>query len=141
MYSDTDEAPVYCTECWNGSGWDQFKNARDYDFSKPFFTQLKELFKINPRFYSYKFGNLINSEFTNFAVDDKNCYLSYSVVGCEDVMYCETIDKSKNSIDSYAVMKIDGCSYNIDCEGNYNTHYAVQSQNCIDSFFKSLIRP
>ena len=28
-----------------------------------------------------------------------------------------------------------GLFINIDCEGNYNTHYAVQSNNCIDSYF------
>lgn len=135
MYSDTDNAPVYCTECWNGDGWDQYMNARDYDFSKNFFEQLNELFVINPRFYAYKFGNLINSEFTNFSKDNKNAYLSYSVVVCEDVSYSESIDSSKNSIDNYCVERIDGCSYNIDCEGNYNTHFAVQSNNCIDSYF------
>jgi len=134
MYSD-DGAPVICSDCWNGTGWDSFSYGKDYDFSKPFFVQLKELFQTVPRFYAYRFGNLINSDYTNFAKDNRNCYLSYSVVVCEDVSYCEVIDKSKNSMDSYAVMKIDGCSYNIDCEGNYNTHFAVQTQNCVDSYF------
>ncbi len=48
-----------------------------------------------PRFYSYKFGNLINSEYTNFSKNNKNAYLCYSVVGNEDVMYSEVIDDSK----------------------------------------------
>jgi hypothetical protein len=135
MYSDKDTAPVYCTECFNGDDFEQHMHAKDYDFSKPFFGQLKELIDINPRFYSYKFGNLINSDFTNYSKDNKNAYLSYSVVECEDVMYSETIDNSKNSTDSFAVQKVDGCSYNIDCEGNYNTHYAVKSNNNIDSYF------
>jgi len=50
-------------------------------------------------------------------------------------MYSEVIDDSKNSLDCYGVNKVDGCSYNVDCEGNYNTHYALQSRSCIDSFF------
>ncbi len=134
MYSPS-PAPVACTECWNGDKWDQYANAKDYDFSRPFFEQLKELFVVNPRFFAYKFGNLVNSEFVNFAKDDKNTYLSYSVLYSEDVSYSELIDNSKNSLDCLAVNKVDGCSYNIDCEGNYNTHFAVQSQNCIDSYF------
>jgi len=95
MYSDKDTAPVYCTECYYGDSWDQFINAKEYDFSKTFFTQLNELLKINPRFYAYKFGNLINSEYINFAISDKNCHLSYSVIDCEDVSYSENIDNSK----------------------------------------------
>ncbi len=134
MYSN-EKAPVYCSECWNGDGWDQFKYAREYDFSKNFFTQLKEIFDINPRFYAYKLGNLINSEFTNFSKDNKNAYLSYSVIGCEDILYSENIDFSKKSVDCLSVNKLDNCFYNIDCESNYNTHYAIQSNNCIDSNF------
>ena len=134
MYSN-DGVPVYCNDCWYGDKWDPFIYGKDYDFTRPFFVQLKELFQTVPRFYAYKFGNLINSEFTNFSKDNKNVYLAYSVTDCEDIMYSEVIDKSKNIIDSYAVFKIDNSSYNIDCEGNYNTHYAVQSNNCIDSYF------
>ncbi|MDQ3076166.1 MAG: hypothetical protein M3Q34_03500 [bacterium] len=134
MYSN-DGAPVACVDCWNGDQWDQYMNAKDYDFTRPFFDQLKELFQINPRFYAYKFGSFANSEFVNFAKDLKNVYLSYSVLYSEDISYSELIDNSKNSMDCLAVNKVDGCSYNIDCEGNYNTHFAVQSQNCIDSYF------
>ncbi len=135
MYPDTDTAPVLCTDCFNGDAYDQFAHAKDYDFSKTFFEQLRELLAVNPRFYAYKFGNLVNSDFTNYSKDNKNAYLAYSVVDCEDVMYSETIDKSKNSLDCYAVERIDGCSYNVDCNGNYNTHYAVKSNNSIDSYF------
>jgi hypothetical protein len=60
----------------------------------------------------------VNSEFTNFSGKImKNVYLSYSIINCEDVLYSEVIDFSKNSIDCFGVNKIDGCSYNIDCEG------------------------
>ena len=135
MYSDKDEAPVYCSECWNGGHWDQLKNSKDYNFSKSFFEQLRKLFKMNPRFYAYKLGNLINSEFTNFSKDNKNTYLAYSVTDSENVIYSEIIDYSNNSLDCYAVNKVDGCYYNVDCESNYNTHYAIESNNCIDSYF------
>lgn len=134
MYSE-DGAPVYCKDCWNGGGWDQFAYAKDYDFTRPFFEQLRELFKINPRFYAYKFGNFVNSEFVNFAKDNKNCYLSYSVIDCEDIIYSTSIDKSKNCTDCLNVIKLDNSFQNVSCEGNYNTHYAVKSQNCVDSYF------
>lgn len=134
-YSGEDRVPVYCTECWNGTGWDPFSFAKKYDFSMTFFEQLKELFQTTPRFYAWKLGNLINSEFTNFSANNKNAYLSFSVIYCEDVLYSEMIDYSRNSLDCYVVDKVEGCSYNIDCEGNYNSHYALQSRNCIDSSF------
>ena len=134
MYSD-DGVPVYCNECWYGDKWSPLSYGRGYDYSKPFFIQLKELFNTAPRFYAYHLWNLIRSDFTNYSVDNKDCYLSSSVVGCENINYSEIIDKSKNSSDCYSVQKIENCSYNIDCDGNYNTHYAVKSRNCLDSYF------
>ncbi len=134
MYKD-DGVPVCCTDCYFGEKYDFLSYAKDYDFSKLFFSQLKELFNTVPRYFAYKSGTLVNSDYTNFTVDNKNSYLSYSIVGCEDILYSEVIDKSKNSMDCYAVVKVDGCYGNIDCDGNYNTHYAVKSQSCIDSYF------
>jgi len=134
MYSNK-EAPVYCTECFYSDKWDQFAIGVNYNFSQTFFNQFSHLLSKTPRFFNYRSGNLINSDFTNYSVDNKNVYLAYSTVGNEDVMYSEMIDKSKNTFDCYAVQKLDNCFYNIDCDGNYNTHYAVKSRNCIDSFF------
>ncbi|MFA5839013.1 MAG: hypothetical protein WC849_03695 [Candidatus Paceibacterota bacterium] len=134
MYSDK-EAPVYCVECWNSDKWDQYKTGINYDFSSPFFNQWFNLLKKAPRLFSYRSGTLINSDFTNYSVDNKNVYLSYSAVGNEDIMYSEMIDKSKKCLDCYAVQKLDNCSNNTDCDGNYNTHYAIKSRTCIDSFF------
>ena len=135
LYSGVDNAPVLCNSCWNSDKWDQHQNGKDYNFDKEFFVQLKELWNINPRLYSVKVGNLINSEYTNFSKDNKNVYLSFSVSNCEDVIYSESIDFSKNTVDSYSVVKLDSCFYNINCEGNYNTHYAIKSNNNIDSCF------
>ena len=133
MYSDG--APVYCHDCFYGDKWDPRNYGLDYDFSENFFVQLKELLKIVPRLYRFAYNRLINSDYVNFARDNKNAYLCYSITDCEDVMYSENIDLSKNSLDSFGVIKIDNSSYNTDCENNYNTHWAIQTNNCLDSYF------
>ena len=35
---------MYCTKCWWSDKWDPFDFGKDYDFSRPFFEQWKELF-------------------------------------------------------------------------------------------------
>ena len=135
MYSKERTKKVYCMDCWNSDERDPFIYARDYDFTRNFFVQLKELHRECPILYVHHTGTLIRSDFTNYSVDNKDCYLSYSVIFCENVLYSEVIDKSKNSIDCYAVQKVDNCSYNIDCDTNYNCHFVVKSQKCIDSYF------
>jgi len=135
MYSEVRTNHVLCLDCWNSDDRDPFAYQKEYDFSIPFFKQMKDFRENFPILFAHHTGTLVRSEYTNYSKDNKDCYLSYSVIGCENVMYSEVIDKSMNSIDSYAVQKIDGCSYNLDCENNYNSHYILGSRNCIDSFF------
>lgn len=133
MYSDS--APVLCSDCFYGNNFNPNKYGKNYDFSKLFFDQLKELFSIIPRLYSLRIGNFINSDYTNFGRDSKNVYLSYSLTSSEDVMYSENCDFLKNSLDNFAVRKSDSCSYDVACDNNYNVHYSIQSNNCLDSLF------
>lgn len=105
MYSEKDPAPVFCTECWNNGSLDMLSFGSEYDFSKTFFEQLGHLFKITPRFYAYRFGNLINSDYTNYAKDQKNCYLIFSSINCEDLLYSDMTDDSKNSMDNLLAKK------------------------------------
>jgi hypothetical protein len=135
MYKEESLAPVYCTECFNGADWDPLAYGMEYDFTKPFFLQLKQLFETAPRFYSYKFGNIINSEFTNYVKNAKNAYLSYGIIDVEDVLYSEILDYAKNCMDCLTCDHLEGCYGNIDSDQNYNTHFAVKSRNCIDSYF------
>lgn len=41
---------IYSEEEWWSDDWDPMVYGRDYDFSKPFFSQLLELSRIVPRF-------------------------------------------------------------------------------------------
>ena len=126
---------VFCTDCWNRDKRDPFLQARNYDFSKNFFEQIRGLIHDSPFFYIYHTGSMVRSDFTNYSADNKDCYLSFSVVECENVLYSELIDKSKNTFDSYAVQKLEGSSYNISSDSNYNCHFMVESNKCIDSSF------
>lgn len=134
MYSD-EATPVVCMTCWNSDKWDPYANAKDYDFSVPFFVQLKALFKKQPRPFAYRFGNNVNSDFANYIIDDKDVYLSYSIIKGENIMYSDGVDKSKNTVDCFASRKMEGCYGSVDSETCYNSRYAIQSQNCLDCKF------
>ncbi|MFZ3015981.1 MAG: hypothetical protein WA101_03260 [Minisyncoccia bacterium] len=77
--------PIYCKECWYSDKWEATEYGRDYDFSRPFFEQLKELFFSVPHLAIWQ-RNVINSEFSNMIGECRNVYLSSSVVlGSENV--------------------------------------------------------
>lgn len=134
MYKD-DGAPVYCESCYAGDGWDMYTYSTDVDFTIPFLSQLKKLFQVQPRVFSIRYGTNINSDFANSLVNNKNAYLSFSCVENENIYYCENIDKSRNVFDSLSSTELEQCSWNNNSNKNYNSHYLVDSENCIDSYF------
>jgi len=135
MYRKDATFPVYCTKCWYSDKWDATSYSLEYDFSKPFFAQFKELSLIVPRMGIFQ-RNVINSDYSNMVGESKNVYLSISVVlGSENVFYSWAIDKSFNIFDSYNLKESDSCYENIECEKNYNCQYLSLSKSCIDSHF------
>ena len=134
MYDPIRIKKIYCDKCWWGDKWDGIEYAVDYDFKKSFFLQWVQLLSKVPLIQAWRFNN-IKSDYINYATEDKNCYLSYSVVGCENVFYSYAIDKSQDTFDSTFILKSNKCYENIDSQNNYNSIFLKNSNNCIDSGF------
>lgn len=135
MYPKDAIFPVYCKECWYSDKWDSTSFGRDYDFSRSFFDQFKELSKVVPRVAIWQ-RNVVNSPYTNFTGESKNVYLSISVVdGSENVFYSKIVDRSFNIFDSYNITDSDSLYENIECNKNYNSQHLLFSRNCLDSYF------
>src|SRR3989344_6952820 len=135
MYDVDTIFPVYCPKCWHSDDWNPLNHGQDYDFTKPFFEQFRELFFKVPRQALWQYNNCINSEYANFIQSVKNVYLSYSIIDSEDVYYSSNIDNSKNAIDSYNLAESELVYENLGCVKNYNCQYAYWSSNCIDCHF------
>src|SRR3989338_3462270 len=70
--------PIYKSHEWWGDGWDAMNFGQDYDSSKTFFEQLKELQEKVPR--PHQVGkNSTNCDWCDDVWDSKNCYLSRSL--------------------------------------------------------------
>ena len=127
--------PVFCRECWYGDKWDATAYGREYDFSRPFFEQLKDLFNSVPHLALWQ-RNTINSDYSNMCGESRNVYLSVSVVlDSENIFYSKSIDTSSNIFDSYNLKKCENCYENLDGNRNYNCQYTLLSRNCLDSYF------
>ncbi|MFA6393182.1 MAG: hypothetical protein WCW54_03800 [Candidatus Paceibacterota bacterium] len=127
--------PVYCIQCWYSDKWDATDYSLNYDFSKPFFKQWEELYRIVPKIGVWQ-RNAINSDYSNMCGECRNVYLSVSVVlGSENIFYSRGVDKSFNIYDSYNTKESDSCFECIQGEKNYNSEYLLLSRNCLDSYF------
>ena len=136
MYDKEVIFPVYCPECWRSDIWDSQKYTREYDFSKTFFEQFKELFSIVPRISVWSLGNNLNVEYANFVYNSKKIYLSYSIIDdSEDIFFSSNIDSSKSMIDVYNASKSEFIYESIGSVKNYNCQYSYWSSSCVDCNF------
>jgi hypothetical protein len=136
MYDDKVSFPVYCPECYKSDNWGADTYARDYDFTKPFFEQFKNLLNIIPKVGIYTHGENINCEFTNIISGVKDVYLAFSIImNSEFVYYSSNIDNSKQIIDSYNTANSELSYENIGVNKNYSCQYSYWSLNCINCNF------
>lgn len=108
MYPADAPFPVYCQSCWYSDNWDAGEFGRDYDFSKPFLLQFKELQNVVPRI-ALQQNNCVNSEYTNQVGNCKNCYLISSSSESEDCYFSYRLHACKGIFDSYALLKCESC--------------------------------
>ena len=128
---------TYCPACWWSDNWDPFSYGRDYDFSRPFFDQMQELWRAVP-LLGISIGEQIikDSPYTNFAGRLKNCYLLFHGSENEDVAYGFDITRSRRCYDSSVLMQ---CERLYDSMHNYQCNRGVgfrqQVDQSIDCFF------
>ncbi|MEK7583222.1 MAG: hypothetical protein AAB483_02360 [Patescibacteria group bacterium] len=128
---------MYCADCWYGDDWDRFQYGRDYDFSRPFMAQFKELYQVVPvraRFVTSG-ANLVNSDFTNLVSYLKNCYLIYNSDYDEYCSYGNEIQSSKDCIDCMMVETCESCYQCLNCQKCYRAFFSVDCESSNDIWF------
>lgn len=153
MYSSNKPFKVYCTECWWSDKWDPKEYGRDFDFSKNFFDQWRELQLIVPRI-SLLNKNNVNSEYTHHSSNNKNCYFSFSIFEAEDILYSTNAFFScKDCVDCYHIE--DGNQFLYECVDAYKSYrcsnsfvirdcneclYCYDCRGCTNCFLSSNLR-
>ena len=134
IYSPNENLTVYCNECWYSDKWDPLAFGKNYDFSFPFFKQFEELIKKVPLLAINNFKS-INSLYTNFAAENKDCFLLISAVYNENCAYGNRIFNSKDCFDCYDISKNYFCYECFKVEDSYNSAYLTNSEAIINSVF------
>lgn len=80
---------VYCNKCWWSDAWDPHSYGRDFDFSRPFFEQFRELQDVVPQPAMFNDDGVgsVNSEYATNATFNKNMYMGAIAWYAEDCMY------------------------------------------------------
>ncbi len=99
MYPSGASFPVYNTDDWYSDKWDPYQYGMDYDFSRPFFEQFKELLNKVPKMALVRQGLSVNSPYVHRVTDPKNSYMVFRATAPSDSFYSYTVEKFKDSSD------------------------------------------
>lgn len=136
---------VYEHDYWWSDKWDPMEYGRDYDFSRPFFEQFRELLYSVPLF-SKSIQKMVNSDYCDQGGFLKNCYLCFDTGFGENSAYVVTCVEFKDSVDLYqsthdelcyeCVMVDEGYKnfFSVDCDNNRDVWFSKDLGGCSDCF-------
>jgi len=140
LYHQDKPLTVYCNKCWWSDKWDPKSYGQDFDFSKPFFEQFRELQGKVPLLSMFNDDGVgsVNCEYTQNTTFAKNCYIGALTWQSEDVMYFYNVagPESREVMDSMDVFNYSQIIYDsIFVEHCYNCRNCYYSTGLTDCLF------
>jgi hypothetical protein len=127
---------VYKQDVWWSDKWDPKSYGRDYDFSRPFFDQFKELFYDVPKAALHtEYTTMINSEYCSAASYLKNCYLCFKNITGEDSAYTNVAVNVKDSFDIAYSRNSELCYEIVDCHSCFQVFFSQDCESCQNVYF------
>ncbi len=133
-FSQESGVRVYDRDAWWADNWDAIDYGRDYDFSKPFFTQFQELMKTVPMPALF-YGEAVNTTYSNHVGQTKDVYLSSACWRSENVTYSSRCNGSKDCMDVFAIGESEICYEDVASSKLYSTFFSENCDSCTDSYF------
>ncbi|OGI85883.1 hypothetical protein A3A01_01095 [Candidatus Nomurabacteria bacterium RIFCSPLOWO2_01_FULL_39_17] len=138
MYNPKSPYIVYCHDCYQSDKWDSFSYAKEYDFHRSFFEQLKELLFLVPKATTYRSigsGPNINSDYVNMAGGLKNCYMVFNTGPSEEVLYSRGIRDSRDCVDIYFGVNNERCYECVNIHQSSGILWSKNINGSVDSSF------
>ncbi len=134
IYAPDSPYTVYCRECFHGDGWDSMSFGQEFDSSRPFLEQFRELQLKVPRLASFVFQN-VASEYVNGAAFNKNCYMCFVSDHNEDSLYSYATFDSNASSDLINCNECEMCYECLTCTKCYQTKFSEDCSNSQNLLF------
>ncbi|MDC0357830.1 hypothetical protein OAO01_03370 [Oligoflexia bacterium] len=128
--------PVYDQPYWWSDEWDFRKYGRDFDFTRTFYENFSDLLQVVPHpnlATSYLLDE--NSEYTNYAGGNKNCYLIFHADMNRDCLYGVGIKKCVDVLDALHTHGSELLYECVDCRNSYGLKFCEDCENCSDGWF------
>ncbi|TSC76095.1 MAG: Uncharacterized protein G01um101433_825 [Parcubacteria group bacterium Gr01-1014_33] len=133
-YSPQAKVKVYDRDIWYSDQWDPMEYGREYDFSRPFFTQFKELFERVP-LPARNALRAVDSDYCNNISDLRRCYLLFNSELSEDSAYGDGITSCREVYDSYFVKNVERAYEGFVSISSYNVFFSSDISDSHDIYF------
>jgi len=134
IYSPDKNIKVYAQKIWWSDAWDPMDYHKDFDFTRSFTEQFRELMKAVPRANFYGTGNE-NSDYSNHTSYSKNCYMCADMIQSQDCIYTTTGLNCTSVIDCKLLTQSQECYNCIDCDNISRCQFCQECSNCSHSFY------
>ncbi len=136
MYSPDKPFTIYCMPCWWADDWDGTEYGMDYDSSRLFLEQLKELnLKIPRAALEANYLTNIRCEYTNALGHCKDSYLIFWADFCENAFYSSFLNGLKDSLDCYRAKDSELCYEDVSIYKCYRTFFSEECDSCTYVWF------
>ncbi len=138
---------VYCSPCWWSDKWDALDYGVDFDPTRTFMQQVRELLGRVPVPNLYGlYTTLVNSDYTNMVGYLKDCYMVTYADHNENCLNSSMILYSKDSADNLLLYESELCYesinctkcyralYSLDCDASTNIQYCRNLSGCSDCY-------
>jgi hypothetical protein len=132
MYNPDVSFPVWDSSEWWADDWDAIDYGLDYDSSKPFVAQIKNLFGKVPHFSLMNIKS-DNCDYSNMTLESKNCFYVFGCVWDENCDYGHIVWSSKDCVDNLYLNKSELCYECVDCLDSNRLFYSQECEACVDS--------
>ena len=126
--------PVYHVDEWHKQEF-ELPYLEKYDFDRPFFDQLYELYARVPRMHKVTSGGEENCDYANHSGNSRNCYFLFNSQDDEDCMYVKFGDNCRDCVSCNNVIQCELCYECVNGKNCYNVKFSDDTENCSDSMF------
>src|SRR3989344_2387902 len=123
---------VYEQSYWRSDAWDPLSFGQPVDFSKTFLAQFEELFLAVPH-PNLAQKNNVDSDYSNYTLNLKNCYFSASTDTAEDSGYSfSVVLRAKNCFDVHQSTDSEWSYEIVDCLKSNKLRFCQLCEGCVD---------
>ncbi len=133
-YHKNSPIKIYEHNYWWSDSWDSMSYGRNYDFSRPFFEQFREL-QLSVPWASRSISNPINSDYCNNFNDLKNSYLVFSGGPGENLSYGTGLLNLKDAMEFLHSKDSSFLYETFSVVDSYKTFWSTECASCSEVMF------